>query len=71
MKDWDLNLIVVYVNENKNIFYFSIFLIATAAILTVLVVVINVCTFPSFINIEEKIMTDLNLFLEDENNKVF
>ena len=61
---------MIYINENKNFFYFSIILIAVAAFLTVLVVVVNVFTFPTFINIEEKIITDLNIFLEKENNEV-
>ena len=61
---------MIYINENKNFFYFSIILIAVAAFLTVLVVVVNVFTFPTFINIEEKIINDLNIFLEKENNEV-
>lgn len=63
-------IVVIYINDSKGILVFSIFLIAIAALLTVLVVIKNVLTFPKFINIEEKIISDLNILVEDENKKV-
>ena len=55
---------VMYVNENKAVLVGSIFLIGIAAVLTVLVVIKNVLTIPVFINLEERIIMNLNILLD-------
>ena len=63
-------IIVVYVSDSQALLIFSIFLIAVAAMLTVLVVIKNALTIPKFINLEERIITDLNILLDEENKSV-